>query len=275
MDRTYNSVGSNIFFEFGERKEIVLQNGRKRLQKEWCIWLSWTSWRITQHSKYIIGSGENLEVNIQTYLEKLLGKRFQSFRFLSQYLDVEFNFEDGYQISTFFNRVTEDQWLIFLPDKTEIVIDCSSEKAIKTVQCLSKQVEIQNKYKEVECSFPNVAVIEFSFEENEVLKIICTDGISIDIGLSAWRLEKNDEYQIGRKDYYFGCIEGQRNQLEDKLLNLVGKKIKCIGLNSTKMDARIEFEGGYKLEIFTHARTDQWKIVQNSEIVFGGFLHPS
>jgi hypothetical protein len=94
MDRTYNSVGSNIFFEFGKQKEILLQNGKKRLQKEWCIWLSWTSWRITQHGQYIVGSGESLEVNIQAYLEKLLGKRFQSFQFLSQFLDVEFNFED-------------------------------------------------------------------------------------------------------------------------------------------------------------------------------------
>ena len=80
MDRTYNSVGSNIFFEFGKLKEVSFPNGKKHLQKEWCIWLSWTSWRISRYNEYVVGSGENLEVNIQTYIERLLGKRFQSFR---------------------------------------------------------------------------------------------------------------------------------------------------------------------------------------------------
>ena len=43
----------------GAEKEIIFQNGKKRFQKEWCIWLSWTSWRITQHDQYIVGSGES------------------------------------------------------------------------------------------------------------------------------------------------------------------------------------------------------------------------
>jgi hypothetical protein len=268
MDRTYNSVGSNIFLEFGKRKEIVFQNGRQCFQKEWAIWLSWTSWRISRYNKYIIGSGENFKINIQPYLEKLLGKRFRSFRFLSQFLDVEFNFEDGYQISTFFNRITEDQWLIFLPDKTEMIIDCSSEEAIKSIQHLSKQVEIKNKYKEVEYSFFCVEVIEFLFEEMEVSKIICTEGFSIDLRLSAWRLEKNDKYQIGRKDYYFGSIEGQGKEFKNKLLNLTGKKIKSMGIDSSGMDMRLEFEEEYVLEIFTHAQANQWQICRNGEPLF-------
>ena len=267
MDRTFNSVGSSVFFEFGKQKEYVFPNGKKGVQKEWSIWLNWTSWRISQHNKYIVGSGENLEVNMQTYIEKLLGKRFQSFQFLSQFLDVEFNFEDGYQISTFFNRVTEDQWLIFLPDKTEVIVDCSSEKEIKSVQNLSKQIEVKNKYKELGFSFFDAEVKEILFGENELLKIICTESFSIDLGLSAWRLEKYDQYQIGRKDYYFGSIEGHSKEFEGKLLDLNGKKIKHMSIDSSGMDVRLEFEDGYIFEIFTHSKVEPWKIYSKNEII--------
>lgn len=267
MDRTYNSVGSNIFFEFGKQKEIVFQNGKKRLQKEWSIWLSWTSWRISQYNKYVIGSGENLEINIQTHLEKLLGKRILSFRFLSQFLDLEINFEDGYQVTTFFNHIEENQWLLFFPNDIEIVIDCSSKKAIEFVQHLSKQIEIENKYKKLEFSFVDEEVKELLFAENEFSKIVFTEGFSIDLGLSAWRLEQKDQYQMGRKDYYFGSIEEQSRELEDKLLDLVGKKIKHMSIDSSGMDVRLEFEEGYIFEIFTHSKVEPWKIYNKNEII--------
>lgn len=267
MDRTYNSVGSNIFFEFGKQQEIIFQNGKKRLRKEWSIWLSWTSWRISQHNKYVIGSGESPEVNIQIYLERLLGKRILSFRFLSQFLDLEINFEDGYQVTTFFNRIEENQWIIFLSNNTEIVIDCSSEKAIKSVQHLSKQIEIKNKYKKIDVSFLDTEVRELLFSEEGLSKIICTERFSIDLGLSAWRLEKNDQYQVGRKDYYFGTIEGQSKELQDKLTDLIGKKIKRMSLDSLGMDTKLEFEDGYIFEIFTHSKVEPWKIYNKNEII--------
>ena len=206
-------------------------------------------------------------MNIQTHLEKLLGKHFLSFLVISQFLDIEFNFEDEYKVTTFFNLATENQWLVFLPNDSEIVIDCSSEKAIKAVQHLSKQVEVKNKYKEVEHSFFGAEVIEFIFKEMEVSKIICTEGFSIYLGSSAWRLEKNNQYQLGSIDYYFGSKEGQSKELKDKLLDLTGKKIKRMSTDSSGMDAMLEFEGGYILEIFTHAQMDQWQICRNREVV--------
>ncbi|MDP1608381.1 MAG: hypothetical protein Q8L98_03595 [Chlamydiales bacterium] len=267
MDRTYNSVGSNIFFEFGKQKEIVFQNGKKHLQKEWSIWLSWTSWRISQHNKYVIGSGENSDINIQTHLESLLGKRILSFRFLSQFLDLEICFEDGYEVTTFFNRIEENQWLLFFPNDTEIVIDCSSEKAIESVKHLSRQIEIKNKYKKIKFPFVDEVAKQLLFAENKLSKIILTEGFSIDLGLSAWRLEKNGQYQMGRKDYYFGSIEGQSDEFEDKLLDLVGKKIKSMSMNFSGMDLRLEFEDGYIFEIFTHSKVEPWKIYSKNEIV--------
>ena len=268
MDRTYNSVGSNVFFEFGKQQEIVFQNGRRSLRKEWCIWLSWTSWRISQHNKYIVGSGENIQINIQTYLEQLLGKRFQSAKILSQFLDVEFSFEDGYKITTFFNRITEDQWLVFFPDRTEIVIDCSSDKEIQSIQDLSKQVEIKNRYEIVDFLVLNTEVQQVLFSEQELSRLICTDDFVIDLGSSAWRLEKDNEYVVGRLDHYFGDVEGDRTKIRNKLLSLVGKKMKCLSIDASRMDGQLEFDDGYVLEIFTHVKTGPWKIYRRKGVVF-------
>lgn len=267
MDRTFNSVGSSVFFEFGKQEEFVFPNGKRGVQKEWSIWLNWTSWRISQHNKYIVGSGENLEVNIQTYIEKLLGKRFQSFQFLSQFLDIEFDFEDGYRISTFFNRFAEDQWLMFLPDKTELIIDCSSKQAIESVQYLSKQVEIKHKYKELELPILNTEVKDVVFGERALLQIICTEDFSVDLGLSAWRLEKNGQYQEGRIDYYFGSSEGKGQELEDKLSALIGQKIQSVSMDVSGMDLKLDIDGGYVFEIFSHSKAGPWKIFHNNEVV--------
>lgn len=269
MDRTYNSIGSNIFFEFGKQKEVVFQNNKKSLQKEWAIWLSWTSWRITQYHKYVIGSGESSEIHIQDYLEKLLGKRILSFRFLSQFLDLEINFEDGYQVTTFFNFLEENQWVVFISNNTKMVIDCSTQKAVESVQELSKNIEIANKYKNLHLFSSNIEIKELLFAENKFLKIVCSENFSIDLGLSAWRIEKDGQYQMGRKDYYFSSTEIQTKKLEDQLLNLIKKKIKYIGLDSSGTDVRLEFQERYILEIYAHARADQWKITHNGEV----FLH--
>jgi len=267
MDRTFNSVGSNVFFEFGKQEEFVFPNGKKGIQKEWSIWLSWTSWRISKYNKYIIGSGENLEINIQPYLEKLLGKRFQSFRFLSQFLDVEFNFEDGYQISTFFNRITEDQWLIFLPNNSEMVIDCSTKEAIKSLQSLSKQININDPFTKVNLSILGEKVDEISYNEDKVSKLILSNDFLVDLGKAAWRLTKNDEYYLGRLDYYFGCREEREKDLRNIISDLIGKSLKNVSIDASGMDVRLEFEDGYIFEIFTHSKVEPWKIYNKNEIV--------
>ena len=114
VNTAFNSIGSNVFFEFGQEIEKNVSNGKKELRKEWVIWISMASWRMTRHGKYIGGSGDDRGL-IEGNIQRLLGKHFQSIHILSQFLDVEFNFEDGYQLTTFFNWREEDQWTIFLP----------------------------------------------------------------------------------------------------------------------------------------------------------------
>lgn len=266
MDRTYNSVGSNIFFEFGKQIESVLPNGKKSTQKEWCIWLNWTSWRISHHDKYVVGSGENPEVNIQTHLEKLLGKRFQSFFIISQFLDVEFNFADGYKVTTFFNRASENQWLMFLPGDSEIVIDCSTKESISSLRSLSKQIEVKCKYKKLDLLLSEAAVNEIFYAENKILKLVFANSFSIDLGSAGWRLEKDGEYCGGALDYYFESKQEQETGFKNKLFELIGKNLRHISIDHTGMDVRLEFEGGSIVEIFTQAQADPWKI-SHKEVV--------
>ena len=268
MDRTFNSVGSNIFFEFGGSKEYILPNGKKDIRKEWSIWLSWTSWRITHYNKYIIGSDENPEISIQLSLDKLLGKRFQSLLFISQFLDIEFDFEDGYRVDTFFNYAEEDQWLIFLPNDSEIVIDCSTKESIKSLQALSKQISIKDRFTKINLPILVEKVNEISSAEDKILKLVFANNFSIDLGAAGWRLEKDGEYCGGGLDYYFESKKGQEAGFKNKLFELVGKKIRHIGIDPSGMDARLEFEGGYILEIFTHAQTDPWKISHKGEVLW-------
>lgn len=274
MDRTFNSIGSNVFFQFGKATEYCLRNGKKGIKKEWRIWLSWASWRICRHNQYIVGSGENPEVNIQIHLEQLLGKRFQSFQFLSQFLDVQFNFEDGYQITTFFNYFEEHQWLIFLPDKTEIVLDCPTKESIEYIQKLSKQLKYNDKYTKTDISLPEVVINDILCDEDTVSKFICANDFFIDLGLASWRLEKNNEYSAGRLDYYFGCEKSKENIFKSKLFELVGKKLRHIDIDLSGMDARFQFDDGYVLEVFTHSSIDPWKVCSRDTVLFTASIPP-
>jgi hypothetical protein len=260
MDRTFNSTGSNVFFEFGEQKEYVFPNGKKGVQKEWSIWLSWTSWRITHYNRYITGSNENPEISIQSFLNELLGSRFQSLIFISQFLDIELNFDNGYQINTFFNYSAENQWLVFFPDDFEIVVDCSTKESIKFLQSLSKQINIKDRFIQKDLLIIEEKVNEISYSEGEILEMIMSNGFHIDLGGSAWRLVKGDEYCLGRLDYYFGCKEGREKELRNTVSYLIGKHLKGVSVDSSGMDMRLAFEGGYVFEIFTHARTDPWRV---------------
>lgn len=157
VNRTNNSIGSNIFIRFGKDIEYIFPNGRKSSRKEWTIWVSHASWRLSKDEKYMAGSFDDPLI-IQANIDKLLGKRFQSFHFLSQFLDMEFNFEDGYQLTTFFNWREENQWTIFLSNQTEIWVDCSNEEEIKKVQSLAEQCTIKESYKKLELPLQDLVI---------------------------------------------------------------------------------------------------------------------
>lgn len=261
MDRTFNSIGSNVFFQFGKEIKIEVIKGKKVIEKEWSLWLSLASWRINKGNTYIVGSGDAPKT-IQSNIQLLLGKRFQSFRFISQFLDAEFNFEDGYQITTFFNWLEEDQWSLLLPDDSYIGVDCSSAEAIKNVQAMSKYFKIEENYEKVDSPFQATSVTNIAFNERNMPIIHFENDSSIHLEACAWRLEKKGNYLVG-------CLDDDQKKIQDELTHLIGKKLHQIDLASAMMDARFQFEGGFVLKTFSCCSvTNQWKICVNKEPIF-------
>ena len=265
MDRTFNSIGSHVFFEFGKEKIVEFKNKRKFIEKEWSIWIGITSWRITKNNEFIVGSGDSPKM-IQAGIKDLLGLRFQSFLSLSQFLDAEFNFEKGYRITTFFNWMEEDQWTVFLADGSSINIDCSSEKEIENVQNIASQFQIKEKYEELISPVQGKVVHEISYDKNTMPILCFEDNFSIHLESCAWRLEKDNHYVIGCLDDYF-------EKTESGLLQLIEKKLKRIDIANSMMDTRLQFEGGLVLKTFScvHVK-EQWKIWKGKELVFSGVL---
>jgi len=116
--------------------------------------------------------------------------------------------------------------------------------------------------------FKESLVTEFLLGEYTISAISCTEGFSIYVGSSGWRLVENNQYLIGSSDYYFSCLESQSTWLGEKLRRLVGKTIMRLNVDASGMDVKLEFEEGCILEIFTRARTDQWQISRKDEIIF-------
>lgn len=258
MDRTFNSIGSHVFFEFGKEKKVEFIKGKKVIEKEWSIWLSHASWRIIKNNEYIVGSGDSSK-SIQSSIQKLLGNRFRSLSFLSQFLDAEFKFEDGYQITTFFNWMEEDQWIIFLPDDTNVVVDCSSETALKKVQSIASECQIIESYKKLNIPFQEGVISEITYNEKDLPIFHFQENFSLSLEACAWRLEKTNNYVIG-------CLD---DNFRNKLPLLIGKKLKQIDIANSMMDARFQFEDGFTLKTFSCCHIEeQWKILRGKELVF-------
>ena len=259
ITRAFNSIGSNIFFEFGKDIEITFPNGKKDTRKEWVIWIGDASWRIVNHNKYVIGSGDRI---IQSKIQILKGKRFQFFQALSQFFDIEFNFEDGYQLSTFFNGLLEDQWTLFLPNQTEIFIDCSNKNKIHKVMDITNHLSIKNYFQPIEPSLNDIKVTNIIYDELDLRTIQCENDISIKLERCTWRLEKDNEYLVG-------YLDENKENIKNEFSRIIGKKIHRIDVANTMMDARFQFEDLYVLKTFTCCRkVTQWKITSKTDILF-------
>jgi hypothetical protein len=259
----FNSLGSNLAIEFGESIAILLTHREKDLLKEWSIWIGNASWRIAKNGKYVVGSGDD-KIFIQLQLEQLLGKRFRSIQFLSQFLDVEFGFDKGYQLTTFFNGMAQDQWSMFLPHRTEIVIDCSNKQSIQNVQTLANYVNIKENYKSIELPFPNITIKEITYNSDNNLPIFhCENDISINLNSCTWRLEKNNEYYVGQFD------NENKTSIQEKLSELIGKEVKQIEIANPMMDAKFQIGNEYVLKVFTCCgMLKQWEICSKNESIF-------
>lgn len=257
VNRVLNSIGSNVFFEFGQGKEVTYRNGKTSVQKEWSIWLSDASWRLSKKGKYIVGSWD-LPGVIEPNIQKLLGKRFQSIQFLSQFLDTEFNFDDDYRLTTFFNWIGEDQWMVFTPDSKTMHVDCSDNQTIKNTQNIAAHFPIVEDRKKLEIFDKALFVNKVAFDERGQPIFYLENDISIYLENCSWRLEK-------AQDYVIGCLDENSVMLD----RIIGKKLTCVDLINSMMDARFQFEDGYVLKTFTcWRRSEQWQILKKSIPIF-------
>ena len=127
-----------------------------------------------------------------------------------------------------------------MPNDSEIVIDCSTKKSIKSLQFLSKQINIHYRFTKVNLSILGEKVDGISYDEGKVSKLILSNDFLVDLGTAAWRLAKNDEYYLGRLDYYFGCKEEQETELRNMVSGLIGKSLKDMSVDASGMDVRLE-----------------------------------
>lgn len=260
VNRAFNSFGSNVFFEFGNEQEITLSNGKKDVQKEWIIWISNASWRISKNNiEYIVGSFDNPKL-IQDKIQELLGKQFESFSVLSNFFDLEFNFSEGYKITTFFNWIEENQLTLFFPDQTEVRLDCAEKKQIKELQSLIKY-PINEQYTSLELPIENLFIQKITREpETNFLTFHCNEQVSIQFQNCTWRIEKDNKYCIGNLD---------EEEKKTKLSELIGKKINRIDLANKMMDSRFTIDANYFLKTFSCAKSaSQWKIYIGIEPFF-------
>ena len=260
VNHVFNSIGSHIFLEFGKQKKIVWKNGSESTQSEWSIWIGNASWRVSKNGKYVAGSGDSPEL-MESSIQMLLGKYFRSFQFLSSFLDVEFNFEDGYQVTTFFNWCADNQWTVFLSDQTNIRVDCLSHEDIKRVQNLAKHCSIMENYKKLDLLHQAGVITEITYDQMPQPTFHFENEFSIKLLNCAWRLEKDGDYLVG-------CVDEDQNTT-NIFSGLIGKKIKQIDIANSSMDARFQFENQYTLKTFTCARRiSQWTIFLKSTPIF-------
>lgn len=265
MNNVFNSIGYSVTFEFGNIKEITKsKSGREFIWREWSLRIGNAVWRLSKEGKYIIGSEDPQEL-IQIGIEKLLGKRFQSLQFISQFLDVEFSFDDGYKLTTFFNWFCRDQWTLSLPDNNYMWVDCDNYKEIRKVLNIAKHLPITEKYQEVDFPYEGVKLTKIIFIEGERPKLQFGSKFSIDLKFCEWRLERDDMYLVGYRDLVTSNCNF-KNKIYKKikfytLMNeLIGKTLEKVEVNSF-MEGRFQFEDQFVLKTFSCLRSiHQWRI---------------
>ncbi len=263
VERAWNSIGYNIFFDFGDIiSTYVNRRGETRPNYEWGIHIGDSAWRLTKNRRFVVGS-ESYKEDIEKKIQELLSKNFISMKITSQFLDLEINFVDDYQIRTFFYWETDDQWWlsfpnrsITCPDKDYIGVDCETPEKIKDVLELSLRLPIHEHYEPLTDILDGKVIKRISLEEERIF-IVCDYRLYFVIDTRSWRVEKDGGFHIGSFRYK-GEIKDE--QLQTRLQVLVGQKIRRVDAANEKNDLRIELGEHYVLKSFIQSEWDQWFI---------------
>lgn len=249
-----NSIGSNIFLDIGYDIKVPQED---RYRKEWVFWISWSSWRITKNDLYVVGSGDHRD-DIHLGINYLMEKKVQNVYFTSSYLDLQIEFDDGYTLSTFFNRVEEYQWLIFMPDGNSFSVDFSNTESIQELQSFSR--DYISKKKTCDTLIQEDSVIENAhIDKDDRLVVSLKNSHEIYFYCNAWRIECNEKYVIG-------CVDEDPKNFD----YLKGCNLQHIRVENEFVDSEITLDKGYSIQTFACCAVEhQWSI-RNREPFFHG-----
>lgn len=254
--RAYISIGSNLFVKFGKEENIgTFRDGRPSTKSPWTIWLSDTSWRLSKDNIFIIGSNDPYE-KMNENLKELLGKKFIASRIISQFMDLQIDFENGYQLTTFFNSMSRADWVLFPLNENTIGIGSETEAEIQQTIELSKHFEIIEPYQLTSLAIDGKAVVSFE-ADGYLLTINFESDQSLLLYRPMWRIEHNNSYCIGSLDNY----SDRAAKIADQYLaQIIGKKLIRLSMVKPFTDAKFEFEDGWIIKTFScwGRQEEQW-----------------
>lgn len=258
--KIYNSIGSNLFLKIGYYIELP---GSKERREEWVFWMNFNAWRITKNNAYIVGSGDDRD-DIKIGIEQLLNRSVKGFHFTSDFLDLQIDFDGGYQLNSFLHCFEEDQWTIFMPNSEDLSLEVQSWGNLKIIQKIGKEFAVSQGYKPIETHLENPIIKTFDINEHNELRIVLGNDDILYLIYPIWRMELNHEFVLG-------CFHDEQTNAEEILSKLIGKEIRQISVANGFMDAQFLIGDDIVLRTFACIRSDhQWEIYnKDDEVLFG------
>lgn len=262
VKRAYISVGSHLFINFGEEIESKFPNGQPCKDSQWTIWLGGSvGWRLSQKDKYITDSSDTYE-EMNAKVQQLLGKKFLTSRILSQFMDIQFDFEDGYHLTCFLKTILRQQWVLFCSNDNTVGLESETKPQVQQIVGLSKHFDIVNPFQLINLPIDKKTVLGFSLEEAS-LYLDFEDDLSLYLECCAWRIEKNGIYCIGSVDQFNHTINEDASKY---LKEIKGKKLLKSSVIQPFQDAKFEFENDYVIKTFScYKNPTPWRILKDNQ----------
>lgn len=262
IKRAYISVGSHLFIKFGEELDDTFPNGKPCKKSPWTIWLGGSvGWRLNKKNEYITDSSDPYD-EMNAKVQQLLEKKLLTIRILSQFMDIQFDFEDGYQLTCFLKTLLREQWLLFCSNDNTAGLESETKPQVQQVVALSEHFDIINPFQLINLPIDKKTVLGFSLEEAS-LYLDFEDDLSLYLERCAWRIEKNGIYCIGSLDQFNHSInEDASTYLKD----IKGKKLVKSSVIQSFQDAKFEFENGYIIKTFSCYKDPiPWRILKDNQ----------
>ncbi len=262
--RAYISVGSHLFIKFGNELEAFLPNGRPYKRSPWTIGLGANvNWRLSHRGKFVVGSCQDYD-KMNAEVQKLVGEKFISSIIISQLMDVQFEFGDGYQLTSFMNVLINKQWILFCENGNNISLNAETLEEVKQIQKLSSHFEI----KDIILPINQKLVVDCIVDRRE-LYLNFDNHLSLYLDGCTWRIEKNGEYCIGVGDYNLD----ESLDIQKYLVEIKGSILIRSSITQPFQDARFEFENGYVIKTFSsYDEVEPWRILKDDQNIYSALI---